>query len=436
MEFLKANDFMEIISDFHTHSKYSGACSENLTLENIYDTCKIKGIRLISTGDFTHPLWFNEIKTKLKDNGNGIFSIKGKEDLSFILGTEVCTVFDEKGGSKNLFSKTPGIKKIHTCILAPNIETVALINNELKNYGTLSLDGRPLLSMSAAELVDVLMNINRNIFVFPAHVWTPWFGVFGSISGFDSVKDAYQDQAKNIYALETGLSSDPSMNWRISKNDKYTLLSGSDAHSPQKLGREAVVLNLKNNNLTYKSVINAIKEKSISYTIEFYPEEGKYHYDGHRNCNISMTPKEAKKYNYMCPICRKKLTLGVLHRVEELADRDEGYVLKDAPTFVKAVPLTEVLSYIYSKGVNTKTVMESYYSLISSFGNEMNVLINADINKISSIDNALGNAINAIRSGKIKIKPGYDGVFGIIDILGRETNNVQKRKQSSISDFS
>ena len=436
MEFLKANEPMELISDFHTHSKYSGACSENLTLENIYEMCKIKGIKLISTGDFTHPLWFKEIKTKLIDNGGGIFSINGKEGLSFILGTEVCTVFDENGGSKNLFSKTYGIKKIHNCILAPNIETVELINNELKNFGNLSLDGRPLLSMSAAELVEILMKINREIFVFPAHAWTPWFGVFGSISGFDSIKDAYQDQAKNIYALETGLSSDPSMNWRISKNDKYTLLSGSDAHSPQKLGREAVVLNLKNKNLTYKSVIEAIKEKSISYTIEFYPEEGKYHYDGHRNCKISMTPKEAKKYNYTCPICRKKLTLGVLHRIEELADRDENYVLKGAPTFVKAVPLTEVISYVYSKGVNTKAVMESYHSLINSFGNEMDVLINADINKISNIDKVLGNAINAIRSGNIKIKPGYDGVFGVIDILGRETNDIKKRKQSSISDFS
>ena len=215
---------MDLISDFHTHSKYAGACSENLTLENIAKSCKEKGINLISTGDFNHPLWFEDIKNKLIDNGNGVFTLKENKDISFILGTEVCTVFDENGGSKNLFSKTPGIKKIHHCILSPNIETVELINEELKNFGNLSLDGRPLLSMTAAGLVERLMNINKDIFIFPAHVWTPWFGVFGSTSGYDSIELAYEDQAKNIYAFETGLSSDPSMNWRISKNDKYVFV--------------------------------------------------------------------------------------------------------------------------------------------------------------------------------------------------------------------
>ena len=437
MELAKVNDFMELISDFHTHSKYAGACSENLTLENISESCKTKGINLISTGDFTHPLWLKEIKDKLVDNGNGIFSIKNSKDIAFILGSEVCTVIDENGGSKNLFSKTPGIKKIHHCILSPNIETVELINNEIKSFGNLSLDGRPLLSISAAELVERLMKINKDIFIFPAHAWTPWFGVFGSISGFNSMKEAYEDQEKNIHALETGLSSDPAMNWRISGNDKYTLLSGSDAHSPQKLGREAVVLDYTANKLSYKSIITSIKEKAIKYTIEFYPEEGKYHYDGHRNCNISLTPKEAKKYNYLCPICRKKLTLGVLHRIDELADRDEGYILKGAPGFVKAVPLTEVISYIYSKGVSTKTVMQSYYKLLDAFGTEINVLINADIQKIRNVDKELASAISAIRSGKIKIKPGYDGVFGVIDILGRDTSDEKnKGKQSSMTDFS
>ncbi len=426
---------MELISDFHTHSRYAGACSENLTLENITESCVTKGITLISTGDFTHPLWFDEIKTKLADNGKGIFSIKNSEKVSFILGTEVCTVFDENGGSKNLFAKNKGIKKIHNCILAPNLETAALINDELKNFGTLSLDGRPLLSMSSAELVERLMKINKEIFVFPAHVWTPWFGVFGSISGFNTIKEAYEDQAKNIYALETGLSSDPEMNWRISGNDKYTLLSGSDAHSPQKLGREAVVLTVKDDVLSYDSVIHAIKEKSIKCTIEFYPEEGKYHYDGHRGCNISLSPQEAKKYNYLCPVCRKKLTLGVLHRVEELADRDEGFVLKGAPSFIKAVPLTEIISYVYSKGVNTKSVMQSYYKLIDAFGTEMNVLLTADIEKIKDVDPELSRAISAVRSGKINIKPGYDGVFGVIDILGREPQDKAKGKQSSMADF-
>ncbi|MEM0201334.1 MAG: endonuclease Q family protein [Candidatus Micrarchaeaceae archaeon] len=426
---------MELITDLHTHSKYAGACSENLTLENINKTCIEKGINLISTGDFTHPLWLKEIKEKLKDNENGIFSLKNQSSTMFILGTEVCTVFDEKGLSKNIFSRLPGIKKVHNCILAPNLEVIELINIELSNYGNLSLDGRPLLSISTPELVEKLIEIDKNIFIFPAHAWTPWFGVFGSVSGFDSIKEAYQDQEKHIYALETGLSSDPSMNWRVSSNDKYTLLSGSDAHSPQKLGREAVVLNLNNNKLSYKNIIDSIKSKSISYTIEFFPEEGKYHLDGHRNCNVSLTPSEAKKFNYLCPKCRKKLTLGVLNRVEELADRDENYVLKGAPSFIKTVPLIEVISHIYSKGVNTKAVIQSYLKLLNAFGTEFNILINADINKINNIDPELSKAIDYIRSGKIKIKPGYDGVFGVIDILSREIKETNTGKQSSISDF-
>lgn len=427
---------MELITDLHTHSKYAGACSENLTFENINQTCIEKGINLISTGDFTHPLWFKDIKEKLVEKEKGIFSLKNQNNnISFILGTEVCTVFDEKGNSKNIFSRAPGVKKVHNCILAPSLETVEQINTELSKYGNLSLDGRPLLSLSTPELVEKLIAIDKNIFIFPAHAWTPWFGVFGSISGYDSIKDAYQDQAKHIYALETGLSSDPSMNWRVSSNDKYALLSGSDAHSPQKLGREAVILNINKDEVSYEKVINSIKEKAISYTIEFFPEEGKYHYDGHRNCNVSLTPAEAKKFNYMCPKCRRKLTLGVLNRVEELADRDEDYILKGAPKYIKAVPLLEVLSYVYSKGVATKTVHDSYSKLLSTFGTEFNVLIKSDIEKIKSFDPELAKAISSIRSGKIKIKPGYDGVFGVIDILSREPEEKNSGKQSSMFDF-
>ncbi len=427
---------MELITDLHTHSKYAGACSENLTFENINQTCIEKGINLISTGDFTHPLWFKDIKEKLVEKEKGIFSLKNQNNnISFILGTEVCTVFDEKGNSKNIFSRAPGVKKVHNCILAPSLETVEQINTELSKYGNLSLDGRPLLSLSTPELVEKLIAIDKNIFIFPAHAWTPWFGVFGSISGYDSIKDAYQDQAKHIYALETGLSSDPSMNWRVSSNDKYALLSGSDAHSPQKLGREAVILNINKDEVSYEKVINCIKEKAISYTIEFFPEEGKYHYDGHRNCNVSLTPAEAKKFNYMCPKCRRKLTLGVLNRVEELADRDEDYILKGAPKYIKAVPLLEVLSYVYSKGVATKTVHDSYSKLLSTFGTEFNVLIKSDIEKIKSFDPELAKAISSIRSGKIKIKPGYDGVFGVIDILSREPEEKNSGKQSSMFDF-
>ncbi|MGC8479345.1 MAG: endonuclease Q family protein [Candidatus Micrarchaeia archaeon] len=425
---------MELISDFHTHSKYAGACSENLTIKNISRTCVEKGINLISTGDFTHPLWFKEIKENLIDTGSGIFKNKNTSTSPyFILGTEVCTVYNKNNESKGIFSRAPGIKKVHNCILAPNLETAESINVELAKYGSLSIDGRPILNISTPELVEKLISINKDIFIFPAHAWTPWFGVFGSISGFDSIKEAYEDQSKHIHAIETGLSSDPSMNWRISSIDKYALISGSDAHSPQKLGREATIIKL--NDLTYKDVINSIISKNISYTVEFFPEEGKYHFDGHRNCNISLSPEDSKKYNNLCPKCRKKLTLGVLNRVEQLSDRDEGYVLKNAPPFIKMVPLIEVISYIYSKGKASKTVLETYNNLIKTFGTEFNLLLNADIEKINSCDVNLGKAIDSIRSGKINIKPGYDGVFGIIDILSREPNEKNKGYQKTIQEF-
>ncbi len=301
--------------------------------------------------------------------------------------------------------------------MLPDLESAEQINEALAKYGNLSMDGRPQLNMKASELVEIVMNTSNEAFVFSAHVWTPWFGALGSMGGFNSIEEAYGDQAKHIHALETGLSSDPGMNWRISKLDKYALISGGDAHSLPKLGREATVFDFGEKEPTFKGITDAIKSKKIKYTIEFYPEEGKYHFDGHRNCKVSLSPEDAKRYNNRCPVCRKPLTLGVLHRVNELADREPGYVLKGAPPFVHAIPLDEVIAFVSNKGVQTMYVRETYDKLVNKFGTEFNVLLNAQIDEIREVDKQLATSIENVRNDRVRIAPGYDGVFGIIDIL-------------------
>ncbi len=417
------------------HSRYAGGCSEKLTLPNMSVTAKEKGLGILGTGDFTHPLWAKEIKDCLQPAEEGLFTSKGAGEVRFVLSAEISTVFNEKGGSAGIFSIDRNVKKVHNCILAPSIETMEQISSALAKYGNLSTDGRPTLNMSAPELVEAVHSVDSGVFVFPAHVWTPWFGVFGSRSGFDSIKEAYQDQAKHIYAIETGLSSDPGMNWRVSDLDKYAIISTSDAHSLPKLAREAVVLDIEKEKLSYKEIIGRIISKRLERTIEFYPEEGKYHYDGHRKCDVSLSPEEAKKFNDICPVCRKKLTIGVMHRINELADREEGYTPKNAVPFVHAIPLQEVIAYVMNKGVGTKSVQELYTRLMSEFETELNVLIDADIGRIEGVDYELGRAIRNIREEKVRIQPGYDGVFGVIDILGREKAEKRPEGQKSMNDF-
>ncbi|MDE1825834.1 MAG: DNA helicase UvrD [Candidatus Micrarchaeota archaeon] len=404
---------MEAIADFHIHSRFAMACSKNITLQGLDLGARQKGISVIGTGDFTHPTWLNEIKNELVPAEQGLFKRRNSDsETRFALSAEVCTVFESAGKSK----------KIHNCILVPTLEAAEEINQSLSKFGDLRSDGRPLLGMSAAQMVETLMGISKDVFVFPAHAWTPWFGVFGAFSGFDSMEEAYEDQVKHIHALETGLSSDPEMNWRISKLDKYALLSNSDPHSIPKIGREANVFDFEENELSYNSIIKAIKGKDkrhFKMTIEFYPEEGKYHYDGHRGCDVSLSPEESKKYNGRCPVCGKRLTIGVEHRVEELADRPQGYKPKDAIPFVHVVPLIEVLSYVTRKGDKSMHVQGLYTKLIEKFGSEFNVTIKADIDQIKEVDKDLAAAIEKVRSDDVNLIPGYDGVFGTVDILKR-----------------
>ena len=418
---------MKIFADLHLHSKYSRACSKDISLENLEKFAKLKGLNLLGTGDFQHPLWFKEIKLQLKEANDGVFHFKDG-NIFFLLQTEVQNFYEEGGK----------VRKVHNLILAPNFDVVEQIKEYLGKKGDLKYDGRPILNkLTCSEMTESLMEISKDIMIIPAHAWTSWFDVFGSKSGFDSLEECFKDQAKNIHAIETGLSSDPSMNWRISALDRISLVSFSDAHSywPHRLGRECCVFDLKE--LNYKNLIDAIKSKDKSkflFTMEFFPEEGKYHWDGHRKCNVYLEPKEAIKHNNICSVCGKQLTIGVLHRVEELADREEGFVPKNAIPFKNLVPLSELLASIFNTEPFSKKVWEEHSKLINRFGNEFNVLLDAHYNDLKLISGEIvADVIVKNREGKLRFQPGYDGVYGKLILDDKQkigSRNPQKRIDS------
>jgi uncharacterized protein (TIGR00375 family) len=411
---------MEFIADFHLHSKYSRATSKKMDLENLDKWAKIKGILVLGTGDFTHPLWLKEMKEKLESAELGLFKLKNSlSQTRFILTTEVSCVYFKKGKQR----------KIHLIIFSPSIEVCEKINNYLKLYGNLESDGRPTLNLDAKELLKIVLNISENCLVVPAHIWTPWFSLFGSKSGFDSIEECFEEYSKYIFAGETGLSSNPAMNWRISVLDRITLISCSDAHSPSNIGREANVFNCE---LSYFEIVNVIKKKDKNkflYTIEFYPEEGKYHYDGHRNCGVSLSPKETKKYNGICPVCGRSLTIGVLNRVEQLADRPEGFQPENAIPFKSVIPLEEIISDALGQNPGTVEVEKEYNNLIEKFENEFNVLLKVSRFDLESVTlPEIAEGIIRTREGKVFIEPGYDGVYGKIKIFQKgEQKNVSKQ---------
>ncbi|MFQ6020595.1 MAG: endonuclease Q family protein [Candidatus Aenigmatarchaeota archaeon] len=413
---------MKIFSDLHIHSHYSRATSNQMNLEQIEKYGKIKGLNLIGTGDFTHPLWFEELKRNLREFENSnLFRYK---DIFFMLTAEVSNIYQQDGK----------IRKIHNVILAPNFEVAEQITEWLKTKGRVDYDGRPIFGFPVPELIENLIQISKDIMIIPAHAWTPWFSIFGSKSGFDSVKECFQDQTKHIYALETGLSSDPAMNWRLSSLDKFALISNSDSHSPWpwRLGREANVFDTKMN---YKEIINAIKQKDnkkFLFTIEVDPSYGKYHWDGHRNCNVFLEPKESLKYHDICPVCKRTLTIGVLHRVEELSDREENFVPKNAIPFKKLIPLSELIATVYNTGVYTKKVWEIYNKLIKEFGSELNILLETEKEKIKLIvGEKIAEIIIKNRKGKLKIQPGYDGIYGKLILNGKISRKLPQKRLSS-----
>jgi uncharacterized protein (TIGR00375 family) len=404
------------ILDLHIHSRYSRACSPQLTLENIERACRLKGVNIIATGDFTYPTWFEAIKNELKETfpNSGLYKLKTAKDdqVKFILSTEVALIY--KDGDK--------CRRIHLVIHAPSIAAVEKLNKQLDKKYNIRSDGRPILGIKAPELVALLLKIDPHFLIYPAHIWTPWFSVFGSKSGFNTLKECFKDQTKHIYAFETGLSSDPEMNWRLSALDKLTLLSNSDAHSLNNIAREANVMEISEP-VTYQKIYDQIKnKKGMKFTIEFYPEEGMYHFDGHRDCKFGCSPAESKKLKNICPICKKPQVIGVLNRVEELADRPVGFRPSQAAPFKKLVELDKIIAEALNiKGRNSAVVQKQYQRLIAEFGSEMEILLNMDLSKISQeTDFRIIEGLRRVREGKLIIKPGFDGQYGEINIFSEE----------------
>jgi len=405
---------------------------------NIYEItrfAKIKGLNLVGTGDFTHPKWLEELKQDLVEVPEASLYNSARNPGSpvhFMLSGEVSTIFTFEGD----------VKKIHQVVLVPNIDTAAQINESLARYGNLDIDGRPTLNMSASLLVEEVMQVSRENVVIPAHVWTPWFSLFGAFSGFNDIEDCYQDMTKYIFALETGLSSDPPMNWRLSTLDEYALVSNSDCHShwPWRIGREANVFELES--LTYRGVINTIRKKDperFRFTIETNPAYGKYHWTGHRNCKVALSPYEAIKFGNRCPVCRKELTKGVEQRVEELADRPARFKPAGAIGYVHLLPLSDIIATVLGVSYpGIQKVWGIYNALIAEFDNEYAVLIDASLEEMSKIvDPEISEAIVRVREERVKVMPGYDGVYGQL-ILEEQEETIAERegiKQRSLADF-
>lgn len=405
---------MRLIADLHLHSRYSRATSRDMDVENMSRWANLKGITVLGTGDFTHPVWLRELRDKLEPNDRGLYVYDG---VHFMLSAEVSSIYSVGGR----------LRKIHNILFAPSFEVVDRINAVLGRFGNLMADGRPTLTLPSDRLVEYLMEISPDCMVVPAHAWTPWFSLYGSMSGFDSMAECFGDQLKHVAAVETGLSSDPAMNWRLSELDRVVLLSNSDAHSPAKLGREANVFACDPD---YIEIMRVLREKDLSgllYTIEFFPEEGKYHYDGHRLCNRRMAPKETIAAGGKCPVCGKAPTVGVLHRVERLADREEGFVPEGAVPYRNLVPLEEIIAASVGARPGTVGVREEYYKLCNAFGSEFNVLLDAPVEEVRRHTTLrVAEGLRRVREGRVRIAPGYDGVFGEISIFddGEEVREV------------
>ena len=418
---------MKFIADFHIHSKYSRATSKEMVLENIDAFADDKGILVMGTGDFTHPQWFNEIKTKLEPAESGLFKLKKEYKRETLKGTFSETRFILTVEISSIYSRGGKTRRVHNLIFSPDIATAENINGQLGLIGNLKSDGRPILGLDSEKLAEIIFNINPEAAIIPAHAWTPWFSIFGSMSGFDSIEECFGKYAKNIFAIETGLSSDPAMNRRLSKLDNIALISNSDSHSLRKIGREA---NIFDTEFSYKGIMEAIKSDASKFiaTIEFFPEEGKYHYDGHLDCKIYLSPKETKKHNGICPKCGKKLTIGVMNRVDELANREIG---KDFIPYRNLIPLGEIIAEAFGVGENTKQVKKEYDNLIKTFGNELKILTDISENELKSVaDPRVAEGIKRVREGKVKIRPGYDGEYGEISIFDDEERKEIKNQGS------
>lgn len=423
---------MEHIVDLHIHSHFSRATSKQCDIEGLYYWGKLKGIHVIGTGDFTHPLWFEEMRAKLEPAEGGLYRLKPDiaaeidaklppamrdQSMRFIPTVEIATIY--KKGDK--------VRKLHQLVVLPSFESVSALNARLERIGNLKADGRPILGLDSKELLRHMLEVDPNGLYIPAHIWTPWFGMFGSKSGFDTIQEAYEDLAPHIRAIETGLSSDPAMNSLVGNLDGLAMTSHSDAHSPQKLGREATVVQA---GLSYDGIIGAIKtnDQRLIGTIEFFPEEGKYHLDGHRACNVRLTPAETKAVNGLCRECGKPVVIGVEHRLSELATRQQPQPTKRVEYII---PLAEIIAELQGgKGVGSKGVVTEYHDVLSRLGDEFSVLRSIPTQAIHDAGfPLLAIAIGRLRSGHVVRDPGYDGVFGTIKVFKDLTELQETRNQ-------
>ncbi len=398
-------------ADLHVHSPHSRATSRELTLPNLARWARLKGIDLLATGDFTHPTWFAELRENLTETSEGLYTYDG---VSFVIGGEVACMA-EQGGRK---------RRVHALIFVPGLDAAERVNAALAKLGDLASDGRPVLRASPRQLLSLLLEVDERCILIPAHVWTPWFGLYGSKSGFDSLAECFGDYAPRILAVETGLSSDPAMNWRISELDDVAIVSFSDAHSLPRLGRELTVFD---GDLSYGGLLESLRTQSIAYTVEFFPEEGKYYHSGHRKCGVRLTPGEAVRHGGRCPECGRKLTLGVAQRVEELASRPAPAQTREAglvcgqtgrPPFRPLIALQQLIAENVGRGVNTKGVRAEYLRLVCEFGSELALLVHAPVSDVAlAAGERLAQSVDNVRRGRVGLQPGYDGVYGGVSAL-------------------
>ena len=442
---------MQVIADLQIHSRFARAVSKAMTIPNIAFWAKRKGINLVATGDWTHPLWFREIEQNLEELGTGLLKLKNEvvptevgpaltysqADPLFLLATEVSCIYSQGGR----------VRRVHTLIWVPTLDSARKISQEMTKRGcNLLSDGRPIVGLTSVQIAELVFSIEPKALIIPAHAWTPWFSVYGSLGGFDSIVEAFGQYSDRIYAVETGLSSNPTMNWRIKELDKRAILSFSDAHSGPKLGREATVFDV--DTVSYDAIYEAIKTRShIAYTIEFYPEEGKYHYTGHRVCKIRQTPEETNAKGTTCPVCGKPLTVGVMHRIEDLAGRSEkdleiytdhgmtrSRAFPDRPPFVMLVPLLEIIAEAVGSPVTSPRVQTPYFRLTSEVATEFSLLLTADLSAVARIaGDRVVEGIERVRKGNIHVDPGYDGVFGIVKIWEEHAKGIAETGKEQLS---
>ncbi|MBI4281742.1 DNA helicase UvrD [Candidatus Uhrbacteria bacterium] len=415
---------MRIIADLHIHSRYSRACSKDLTLPNIALWCRKKGIGLVGTGDFTHPAWFASMEKELEPHESGFYKLT-TDNL------QLTTFFVPTAEISCIYSRGGKVRRVHTIVVAPTLAVVKKINTRLAAIGNIHSDGRPILGLDVEELAKIIFDASPECLVIPAHAWTPWFAVFGSQSGFNSLEECFGGMTKHIYAIETGLSSDPKMNWRLSQLDRITLISNSDAHSLPNLGREANVLDLPKP--SYATFVDAIRKKDPArflYTIEFFPEEGKYHVDGHRVCGVRLTPAETKKHNGRCPKCKKPVTVGVLYRIDALANRKEGERPANAIPYKSIVPLQEIIAETLDVGKQSKRVQATYEKIVTRGKSEFALLLDVPYDALENLvgDPRIVEGIRRVREGALTILPGYDGEYGTIRIF-TDAERVKNKQQ-------